>query len=165
MMSAAEVIARLKLEPHPVEGGHFRETWRSTATTPTTAGIRPVGTAIYYLLTGNAVSEMHRLPGDEVFHFYLGDALEMLQLHPDGTHTITVLGHDLVRDQHPQLTVPGGTWQGSTRLAGAAGYSLIGATMAPGFDYADYETGQRAELAAHWPLAADHLPSRTPRDG
>ncbi len=165
MMSAAEVIQRLKLEPHPVEGGHFRETWRSATTTPTDGGTRPTGTAIYYLLTGNAVSEMHRLPGDEVFHFYLGDPLEMLQLHPDGTHTLCVLGHDLVRDQQPQLTVPGGVWQGSVRLAGAAGYSLIGATMAPGFDYADYETGARAELAQRWPLAADHLPARTPRDG
>ena len=159
-MTAAEVIARLRLEPHPVEGGHFRETWRGPD-----AGPRNVGTAIYYLLSGPAVSEMHRLPGAEVYHFYLGDPLELLTLHPDGTHAICVLGTDLVAGEVPQAVIPGGVWQGSVRRARAAGFTLIGATMAPGFDYADYETGTRAELSRQWPGAAGLVAARTPRDG
>ena len=159
-MTAAEVVARLQLQPHPVEGGHFRETWR--AGTP--AGERAVGTAIYYLLGGPAVSEIHRLPGAEVYHFYLGDPLELLMLHPDGRHETHVLGTDLVAGELPQVVIPGGVWQGSVRRARAAGYTLIGATMAPGFDYADYETGRREELTRQWPDAAGMIAARTPRD-
>lgn len=151
MLTAADVIRLLKLSPHPVEGGHFRETYRS-----------PHSTAIYYLLEGVGVSEMHRLPGDEVYHFYGGDPLETLLLFPDGTGRVVTVGSDLVAGQAPQLVIPGGVWQGSVRVNGAFGWSLIGATMAPGFEYADYERGEWAALAERWPAFADAVTARTP---
>lgn len=167
-MTAAAVIRALGLQPHPVEGGHFRETYRSTASIPAVAlpshdADRSVSTAIYYLLTGAAVSEMHRLPGDEVYHFYLGDPLVTLLLTPDGLSEVVTLGHDLLAGQVPQLVIPAGVWQGSVRGNGPHGFTLIGATMAPGFDYADYERGTRDALTAGWPTRAADITARTPQ--
>ncbi len=169
-MNAAvkEIIQKLHLEPHPVEGGYFRETWRSPENAPRAAlerhgAPRSVGTAIYYLLDADAVSEMHKLPGDELFHFYAGDPVEMLQLHPDGSQNLLMLGSDIGAGEQPQLCVPGGVWQGSRVLPGPHGFALLGATMAPGFDYADYQTGYRDELSARWPEAAAAIACRTPR--
>lgn len=156
-MTAEEVIARLELQPHPVEGGYFRETYRSSSA----IGDRSVSTAIYYLLTPKTVSALHRLPGDEVFHFYLGDPVQMLQLWPDGSTRKLLLGTDLIRGQVPQLVVPGGVWQGSVLLDGGK-FALLGATMAPGFDYADYESGQREQLTAKWPGEASLIERLTP---
>lgn len=168
MLTAEDVIRALDLQPHPVEGGHFRETYRSPGVIPAVAlpshdADRSVGTAIYYLLTGSAVSEMHRLPGDEVYHFYLGDPLETLLLVPGGTSEVVVLGADLLAGQVPQLVIPAGVWQGSVRGTGPHGFTLIGATMAPGFDYADYERGQRVALTATWPARAAEIAARTPQ--
>lgn len=159
MLTADDVVRLLGLTPHPIEGGYFRETWRGRDVVRD----RSVGTAIYYLLSGGAVSEMHRLPGDEVFHFYLGDPVRQLHLHPDGTGKEFVLGADLAAGQVPQVVVPGGAWQGAYRLAGPHGFSLLGATMAPGFDYADYATGPRGELTATWPAYAELIARLTPR--
>lgn len=168
MLSAAEVIRLLDLQLHPVEGGHFRETYRSRGAIPAAAlpgygGDRSVGTAIYYLLTPGTVSEMHLLPGDEVFHFYLGDPVRQLQLPPDSPGRTVTLGTDLAAGQVPQLVVPAGVWQGSELLPGPYGYALLGATMAPGFDYRDYRTGARAELAGRWPGFDELLAKLTPR--
>jgi uncharacterized protein len=150
-MTADEVIAFLRLQPHPVEGGYFRETYRSSETLPARHGAdRSVCTAIYYLLTPKTVSALHRLPGDEVFHFYAGEPVRMLQLWPDGSTRTLVLGTDLRAGQVPQLVVPGGVWQGSVLIEGGS-WALLGATMAPGFDYADYTSGDRAELTARFP--------------
>jgi len=149
-MTAADVIRLLDLAPHPSEGGHFRETYRSRATLDPGApfaGRRSHSTAIYYLLTADTFSEMHRLPGDEVFHFYLGDPVEMLELHPDGRSTVTVLGPDLERHV-VQHVVPGGTWQGARLVAGGE-WALLGTTMAPGFAYEDYESGTAALVDAY----------------
>jgi hypothetical protein len=151
MLTPADVIRLLSLQPHPVEGGHFRETYRS-----------PHSTAIYYLLEGAGVSEMHRLPGDEVYHFYGGDPLETLLLFPDGSGRVVTVGADLPAGQVPQLVIPGGVWQGSVRVNGPHGWSLIGATMAPGFEYADYERSERAELVKDWPAFAAAIEARTP---
>jgi len=168
MLTADEVIRMLDLKVHPIEGGFFRETQRSTGllpggTHPDYAADRSLGTSIYFLLTANTVSEMHRLPGDEIFHFYVGDPLEMLQLHPGGVSRVVILGTDLRAEQEPQITVPGGVWQGSRRLAGMHGYTLLGCTMAPGFDYADYVRGKRDELTAGWPGNAELLTALTPK--
>lgn len=160
MLTANDVIRFLALQPHPIEGGYFRETHRTAERLETG---RSVGTAIYYLLSGNSVSEMHRLPGDEVFHFYLGDAVQMLQLHPDGSAKTLMLGTDLTAGQVPQLVVPGGVWQGSHVLPGPHGFALLGATMAPGFDYADYSSGKRAELTERWSVFAELIAKLTPR--
>lgn len=159
MLSPDDVIRRLHLQPHPVEGGSFRETYRCSAA----HGERSLNTAIYYMLTGDAVSEMHKLPGDEIYHFYLGDPLETLLLHPDGRGEVIVVGSDLIAGQVPQLVIPGGVWQGSVRRAGTYGFSLIGATMAPGFDYRDYQQGQRNELLLRWPEFEADIVARTPR--
>ena len=166
MLTAEEVIALLNLKPHPVEGGYFRETYRSAAELPQSVlphnpGPRSLGTAIYYLLTPHTVSEMHLLPTDEVFHFYLGDPVRMLQLWPDGSARTLTLGVDLRAGRVPQTVVPGGVWQGSHLLEGGR-FALLGATMAPGFDYDDYRSGVRAELAERWPEWAELIARLTP---
>jgi uncharacterized protein len=168
MPTADDIIRLLDLQPHPIEGGYFRETHRTLERIPASAltrhpADRSAGTAIYFLLTGDTVSEMHRLPGDEVFHFYLGDPVRMLQLHPDGTGRTLSLGTDIVGGQVPQLVVPGGVWQGSHVLPGPHGFALLGATMAPAFDYADYVTGKRSELSATWPAFAELIEKLTPK--
>ena len=166
-MTADDVIRVLNLRPHPVEGGFFRETYRSAATLPAAVlpghrGPRSVSTAIYYLLKPGHVSELHVLPGDEVFHFYLGSPVRMLQLWPGGTGKEVTLGSDLAAGQLPQVVVPGGVWQG-THLLADEGFALLGCTVAPGFDYADYTGGSRAELTAKWPAFAGLITKLTPR--
>jgi predicted cupin superfamily sugar epimerase len=166
-MSADDIIRLLNLQPHPVEGGFFRETYRAAATLPASAlpdhgGPRSVSTAIYYLLKPGHVSELHVLPGDEVFHFYLGSPVRMLQLWPDGSGKEVILGSDVAAGQLPQVVVPGGVWQG-THLLGDSGFALLGCTVAPGFDYADYTGGSRAELMAKWPAFAGLIAKLTPR--
>ena len=161
-MTADDVIRLLHLQPHPVEGGFFRETYRSASTLPTQGGRRSVSTAIYYLLKPGHVSELHVLPGDEVFHFYLGSPVRMLQLWPDGSGKDVLLGADIAAGEVPQAVVPGGVWQG-TRLVGDAGFALLGCTVAPGFDYADYRSASRAELVAKWPAFAEPIKMLTPR--
>ena len=164
MPTADEIIAALDLKPHPIEGGYFRETYRSTGIIPgdglpggylPCAG-RSMGTAIYYLLTAETFSEMHRVPTEEIFHFYLGGPVRMLQLFPGGEGREFVIGPDLAKGQQPQLVVPAGVWQGS-RLEPGADFVLLGATMAPGFDYADYEQGRREELIGLYPAFAEQI--------
>ena len=168
MLTADDVVRLLRLQPHPIEGGFFRETYRSAGMLPAAAlpdhrAERSVGTAIYYLLTPRTVSEMHRLPGDEVFHFYLGDPVRQLQLYSDGTGQTFTLGTDLGAGQVPQLVVPGGVWQGSV-LADGGSWALLGATMAPGFDYADYASGHRGALTAMYPAEARMIERLTPTE-
>ncbi len=167
MLSAQDVIRLLNLQPHPIEGGHFRESHRSDLTLPASALPahrieRSASTAIYYLLIAGAVSEMHQLPGEEVYHHYLGDPLETLLLYPDGHGELRIVGNDLANGREPQMTIAGDVWQGSTPAAGPHGFALIGATMAPGFDYADYRRGHRATLQAGWPKFAERIGQLTP---
>ncbi|MEM1062961.1 MAG: cupin domain-containing protein, partial [Planctomycetota bacterium] len=148
------------------EGGFFRETYRAAGSIPGDVlpdhtGPRSVSTAIYYLLTPETCSAMHRLPGDEVFHFYMGDPVEQLRLYPDGSSELVVLGTDLAAGECPQSVVRGGVWQGAVLRPGGA-YALLGATMAPGFDYADYEHGDRQTLVTSHPGRADLIAARTP---
>jgi len=160
-MTAEEVIAHLDLQPHPVEGGFFRETYRSKESLKRGPDDRSVSTAIYYLLTLRTVSALHRLPGDEVFHFYMGDPVRMLQLWPDGSARTLIIGTDLKAGQVPQLVVPGGVWQGSVLIEGGT-FALLGATMAPGFEYADYESANREELASRYSSEAAMIERLTP---
>jgi predicted cupin superfamily sugar epimerase len=118
------------------------------------AGARSHSTAIYYLLTPATFSALHRLATDEVFHFYAGDPVRMLQLFPDGAGDTIVLGPDVARGQQPQVVVPRGVWKGSL-LEPTGAYALLGCTVAPGFDYADYQSGRRDELLATYPAFAD----------
>jgi hypothetical protein len=161
-MTADEIKALLHLEPHPMEGGWFRQTCISSCSVELPRGVRSVGTAIYYLLEAGTFSEMHTLASDEIFHFYLGDPVEMLQLFPDGRSALFTLGQDLQHGQQVQLVVPAGVWQGS-RLVDGGKVALLGCTVAPGFDYADYVSGSYAELAAKWPGEAERIRKLTRR--
>jgi hypothetical protein len=169
IMSAAELKKTLGLEAHPREGGWFREMWRADESIPQQAlpegrysGPRSAGTAIYYLLEPENFSEMHKLASDEVFHFYLGDPVEMLQLWPDGSGKRVVLGQDLAGGQVLQTVVPQGVWQG-TRLVEGGKVALLGCTVSPGFDYADYASGTREELTRQWPQWAQWIGRLTRR--
>ena len=159
-MTADDVKRLLALTPLELEGGFFRETYRSRWMIPGEClpegmlGQRSIGTAIYYLITPESFSTLHRLPGSEVFHFYLGDPVVMLQLLPGGTSQTVTLGTDLAGGQQPQVVVRGGVWQGC-RLAQGGKWALMGTTMSPGFDYADYETGVRDDLIAQYPGVAE----------
>ena len=159
-MTADEIKRLLNLEAHPCEGGWFIQTWRSEERIPHEAlparysAARAAGTCIYYLLEPGTFSEMHRLASDEIFHFYLGDPVEMLQLHPDGSARTVTLGSDLAAGQHPQLIVPKHVWQGS-RLVPGGKLALLGCTVSPGFDYADYETDREAPLSLQYPQFAE----------
>lgn len=159
-MTAEEIKTLLRLEPHPIEGGSFRRTYTSAAALELPRGIRPAGTAIYYLLERGTFSEMHVLDSDELFHFYLGDPVEMLQLLPGSRSAVFTLGPDLQAGQHVQLLVPAGVWQG-TRLVGGGQVALLGCSVTPGFDYADYRNASAAELIAKWPAEAERIKALT----
>jgi predicted cupin superfamily sugar epimerase len=155
-MNAEQIIHLLGLQPHPEEGGFFAETYKCEEGIPRKAlperyrARRSFGTAIYYLLTADTLSELHRLESDEVFHFYLGDPVTMLQLHPDGDSEVVTLGQDIAAGQKVQVVVPRGTWQGALLNEGGE-YALLGCTVAPGFEYADYETASRFDLLKEYP--------------
>jgi uncharacterized protein len=155
-MSADEIKALLHLQPHPVEGGWYRRTYTSDVSVALLGGVRPYGTAIYYLLEEGTFSEMHMLASDEIFHFYLGDPVEMLQLLPDGSSRVVTLGPDLAGGQHVQFVVRAGVWQG-TKIVEGGKVALLGCTVTPGFDFADYRGGSYAELAAGWPQEAERI--------
>src|SRR5436190_17925870 len=129
MLTAAQLIAALDLRPLPLEGGYYRETYRSGDQLPAEAwggrfrSGKSAGTAIYYLLTPDTSSALHRLPTDEVYHFYLGDPVELLLLGPEGGTVIT-LGSDILSGQKPQHVVPARTWQGSC-LADGGKFALM----------------------------------------
>ena len=159
-MTADEIKTLLKLEPHPIEGGSFLRTYTSAAALELPRGIRPAGTAIYYLLEPRTFSEMHVLDSDEIFHFYLGDPVEMLQLYPDGRSAVFTLGPDLEAGQHVQLVVPAGVWQG-TRLIDDGKVALLGCTVTPGFDFADYRSASYDELVDRWPREAARIKALT----
>ena len=160
MLTADEIIKLLDLQPHPAEGGYFRETYRCADSTPVEAlperydGERSFSTAIYYLLTPGACSRMHRVASDEVFHFHLGGPVTMLQLGDDGGSEVITLGSDIAAGQRPQVVVPRGVWQGC-RLVDGGDFALMSTTVAPGFDYADYEDGDRQQLIAAHPGRRD----------
>jgi predicted cupin superfamily sugar epimerase len=141
----AEIARKLNLAPHP-EGGFFCETYRSARS----AGNRALSTAIYFLVTAASPSRMHRVASDEIWHFYLGDPLEMLQLDAAGGSSVVVVGNDLAGGQRPQVLVPAGVWQG-TRVKPGGRYALVGATVTPGFDFADFEMAERESLCAAHP--------------
>jgi hypothetical protein len=161
-MNAEEIKTLLHLEPHPVEGGFYRRTYTSAVSVALLGGVRPYGTAIYYLLEEGMFSEMHVLASDEIFHFYLGDPVEMLQLLSDGGSRMITLGPDLAAGQHVQHVVPAGVWQGS-RLIDGGKVALLGCTVTPGFDFADYRSGKYEDLAAAWPLEAARIKKLTRR--
>ena len=157
MISAQELIDKLNLEPLPEEGGFFRQTYKSQLKilqSADPATVRHAGTAIYFMLTPESFSALHRLSYDEVYHFYSGDPVEMIQIGADGRMDRFVLGSDIVAGQCPQVVAPKGVWQAS-RLCEGGSWALMGATMTPGFDYADFEMAISAQLLESYP---QHMP-------
>lgn len=159
----SEIINLLNLKPLTNEGGLFVQTHVSTEWIPANClseryngRTKPFGTAIFYLLTNDldSFSALHRLPTDEIYHFYLGDPVEMLLLYADGSTRRVILGQDILAGQFVQWVVPRGVWQGSYLLPGGE-YALLGTTMAPGFTPDDYEPGERDFLLIQYPQERD----------
>ncbi|NLI97962.1 cupin domain-containing protein [bacterium] len=155
-LTADEIIRLLGLERLEMEGGYYCQSYRSTEVIPREAlpprykSAKVFGSAIYYLLTPDQRSAMHRLPTDEIFHFYLGDPVTQLQLRPDGSSEVVQIGPDIAYGQRLQVVVPAGTWQGAILSPGGR-FALMGTTMAPGFDYSEYEQGNRRDLMRRYP--------------
>ncbi len=159
--SPEEIAQLLQLEPH-IEGGQFVHTYRSTLNLHLEGydSDRVASTCIYYLFTPEGFSILHRLASDEIFHFYLGDPLEILILHPNGSSQLLELSNRLLEGGRPQIVIPTGVWQG-TRLKAGGVMALIGATVAPGFEYADYEEGVRSALLEQYPLERERIVALT----
>jgi uncharacterized protein len=145
-MDAGQVIERLGLAPLPEEGGYFAETYRDDRST-----------AILYLLETPDFSALHRLTAPELYHWHAGVPLAFLLLRPDGSFDEVVLGPDLAVSQQPQLVVPAGVWQGARPLGPDGAWSLVGTTMAPGFQPDMFELGAAAALTRGWPAAAERI--------
>jgi predicted cupin superfamily sugar epimerase len=155
---AAEIIARLGLKPHP-ERGFFAETYRAKASVSaaTHPAARSASTAIYFLVTSDAPATfLHRLISDEVFHLYEGGPLDIVRLFPDGESDVARLGLDLAKGERPQIVIPARAWFG-TELAPTATHCLVGCTVAPGFDFADFELADGPELARQYPAMGDRI--------
>jgi predicted cupin superfamily sugar epimerase len=149
-MDAEMLVRELGLLPHP-EGGFFRETFRAEALPFALSGrgVRSASTAIYFLLSGAEFSAFHRVRSDEVWHHYAGDALELHSLDPARGHERVVLGSRIAEGERPQHVILAGQYQ-AARLT-SPGYALCGCTVAPGFDFADFEMPPRAELTRLFP--------------
>lgn len=153
-MSVRDLITALELEPLGFEGGYYRESYRCPI--PTEDGARSACTAIYYLLSHEGCSHLHRIPSDEMYHFYRGDPVEMLLLYPDGHHELHRLGPAVEAGEVPQLRVPAGVWQGA-RVIDGGDHALFGVTVSPGFELADFQLGRRSALIERYPEAADTI--------
>jgi predicted cupin superfamily sugar epimerase len=153
-----QLIDTLGLSPHP-ERGHYAVTYRSKLTLDGLphGAPRPASTAIYFLLAAaQGATYLHRLKSDELFHLYEGGPLDVLILPPGSGGRIERLGLDLAAGQRPQLVIPAGTWFAAELPAGV-GHCLWGCTVAPGFDFADFELGAGPELAAQYPAFAARI--------
>jgi predicted cupin superfamily sugar epimerase len=148
-------IDTLQMTTH-VEGGAFKETYRAKDTIPKSAlsaafaGDRNFSTAIYFLLQQAQFSALHRISADEVWHFYEGDPLEVIEIKPSGELTIHLLGRNPEAGEVFQCVIEAGSWFGS-RVAAKGEYSLVGCTVAPGFDFADFELAKRDSLLNEFP--------------
>lgn len=170
--TAQELIEFFDLKPLPVEGGLFKRNYLADEVIPPQALPdryqeipHHYGSAIYALMTDDpdSFSAMHTLPTDEIYHFYLGDPIEMLVLYPDGDSEIVILGQEVFRGMHVQFVVPAEAWQGFRLLEGGE-YGLIGTTMAPGFEVSDYRGGDREALVEKYPSKEEMITALTRPD-
>ncbi|PKL24406.1 MAG: cupin [Spirochaetae bacterium HGW-Spirochaetae-3] len=150
---ATAIAAALGLEPLPGEGGFYRRTWTSAATL---ADGRPAGSAIVFMETDapDGFSALHRLSGDEVYHFYAGDPVELSIIAPGGRVSTVILGPDPLAGQSPQAVAPADSFQGS-RLVPGGRWALLGTTMAPAYDDGCFYLPSRAELTGLYPASAE----------
>jgi len=155
MHDARYWIEKLRLEPHP-EGGYFRQTYKAElaleapALPSSFSGSRAVSTAIYFLLEGENFSALHRLRSDEMWHFYTGSSLTVHVIEPGGEFSSILLGSDAERGEVFQAVVKAGCWFGA-EVADRKSWALVGCTVAPGFEFADFEMGKRVELLRVYP--------------
>lgn len=153
--TAKDLIQHLGLLPHP-EGGYYRETYRSDLILRAEGlpkefrGNRSASTAIYFLIEKNNFSALHRIKSDETWHFYVGDPLEVIEINEKGELKKTNIGSGLERGELFQYTVKANTWFGSRVLEGGE-FSLVGCTVAPGFDFQDFEMAKREQLILQFP--------------
>ncbi|MEE9542573.1 MAG: cupin domain-containing protein [Thermodesulfobacteriota bacterium] len=164
MLDAKTIIKELELVPLPGEGGFYKETFSSTIMIPketlgsTYPAARAISSAIYYLITLESYSTMHRLRGTEIFHLYLGGPVETTLLYKDGTGEIITIGCDIENGMRPQIIIPEGTWQGSELAEGSDfDFALLGTTMAPGFSIDDFELGKKSELKKKFPDFSEEI--------
>jgi predicted cupin superfamily sugar epimerase len=161
---ADSVIRTLNLQPHP-EGGFYREVFRSLVSVgglPHPGGSRSAITSIYYLLPAGELSALHRVASDEIWHHYDGDPLDLHTIDRTGLHAVTRLGRDLAAGQRPQHIVPAGTWQAA--LPVGERFALCGCTVAPGFDFLDFEMPPREDLLETFPLLRSLIERLTRED-
>jgi uncharacterized protein len=155
MLTAEQLIKQYLMLPHP-EGGWYRENYRSNEIFPATAlpdrygGNRVFSTAIYFLLEKGDCSAFHRIKSDECWHFYAGAPMELFVIHADGSLETVLLGSDLEKSQVFQYIVPAGCWFAS-RPETNGDFSFVGCTVAPGFDFADFELADPDMLSAEYP--------------
>ena len=161
MLTARQLIERYQLHSHP-EGGHYLQTYCSTEKIHKQAlpdrfkGDRYFSTAIYFLLEGKQFSAFHRIQSDELWHFYSGVGLHIYVLYQDGRGEVLKLGDDLVNGYSFQQMVPAGCWFASKPVH-ENGFSFVGCTVAPGFDFADFELAKKDELAKEYPNYNDWI--------
>ena len=160
-ITADEMRALLRLDPHPT-CGFVRETYRSPdriapggLPAPFADG-RPLGSALYFMVTPERHVHLHRIRNDQLYHYYLGDPLELLMLRTDGTSEKVVVGPDLRNGQHVQLLIPGNTFH-TARIVGARRWFLGASTEWPGVEPSDVELGNLEVLASKYPQAAAEL--------
>jgi predicted cupin superfamily sugar epimerase len=151
-----KIITALKLQPLPGEGGYFKETYRSNIAVPlplkgdAQPAMRQLATAIYYLITPKEFSALHKLKSDEIFHFYAGDPVEMIQVSETGEVKTIILGRNILKGQQVRAIVPAGTWQASRLIKGGR-YALLGTTVFPAFEFDDFTLAKRNEMYAQFP--------------
>lgn len=156
---------KLQMESH-VEGGAFRETYRAALTFPQQVlrpehtGERNASTAIYFLLENGDFSAFHRIASDEMWHYYDGAYLHIYEIKPDGTLLIHKLGLDIEACEQPQILIPAGSWFAS-RVEVEGAYCLCGCTVAPGFDFADFELAQKSAFRQQYPQHASIIDELT----
>lgn len=162
MLTAEKIIDFFDMKPLPDEGGFYTETYRAAEKIPISClperytSDRTFCTVILYLITPQSFSKLHMVKSDEVFHFHLGDPIEMLRLYPDGSGDTITLGSDFIADEKLQVAIPQGTWQGC-RLKEGGSFALTGCSVAPGFEFADYQNCDRNSLLEKYPQHADMI--------
>ena len=159
------MIDTLELLPHP-EGGYFKETYRSLGEIGQESlgqeyeSSRNYSTCIYFLLTSDNFSALHRIKQDEIWHFYDGSPIRLHMISASGVHTEQIIGRDLDKGELPQFVVPGGYWFGA-EVVNADSYSLVGCTVSPGFDFNDFELKSKDDLSELFPQQADIIAKLT----
>jgi len=152
---AENIIKLYNLEPLTIEGGYFKELYRSNTIFNTDDGSRSAYTHIYYLLKKGQISSLHRLKSDEIWHFYSGDSITIIEISPEGKLKTEIFGPDVTRHKVEYL-FPKGHWFGAY-LNPESEWILLGATVVPGFEYSDFELGNRKELIKQYPNLREQI--------